>query len=150
MDDRIARHDQGFSLIELVVTVAVISVLAVGVTLVATRDKPVETDAEQFAGRYMMLRQLAVQGQERLGLAITPRSSQIFRRKGEDWQAEGREALWRERAVFRSLRPNAPANEPEIVFLSNGQTSPFEITFGRAPAITCASDGWTGVSCRKR
>lgn len=149
--DRRARGSDpaqaGFTLIELLVVVAVLAVLAVGASLAATRGARGTGDAAQFAQSYAAARALAVQGQDRRGLRITPRGHRVARRVDGAWTDTGREARWRGRVAFAPSGPVLDGEAPEIVFLPNGRTSAFSIRFGGSPGVRCSSDGWKGLSC---
>lgn len=142
-----ASGHAGFTLIELLVAVAVLAVLAVGASLAATRGTGGADDAQRFAQSYASARQLAVQGQERRGLAITPRGSRSTRYAEETWQDTAPEIRWRGRVAFAPQGARQPATLPEIVFLPNGRTSAFTIRFGGTGGQVCTSDGWTGLTC---
>lgn len=152
--DHVARNlgsdTAGFTLIELLVAVAVLAVLAVGASLAATRRSGSESDASRFAQSYAMARQLAVQGQARRGIDISPAASQPMAPGDGQWQRAGRETRWRAPVAFVAEGPAHPADWPEIVFLPNGRTSAFSIRFGHGAGTLCQSDGWTGLTCDAR
>ncbi len=144
---RTGSDTAGFTLIELLVAVAVLAVLAVGASLVASRGSAGSSDAQRFAADYASLRQLAVEGQQRRGLSLTPRGSRVARWTAQGWEETGREMRWRGRVAFAATGPVLPADHPEIVFLPDGRTNAFSIRFGGGAAVTCRSDGWTGLIC---
>jgi prepilin-type N-terminal cleavage/methylation domain-containing protein len=151
MDAELGRNQAGFTLIELLVATAVLAVLAVGASLAATRGDSGISDAQRFEQSYASARAFAVQGQARLGLRITPRSSQPARHTQDGWEDTGRETRWRGRVAFAAtgaaLSGALSAAAPQIVFLPNGRTNAFSIVFGGGAAVTCRSDGWTGLIC---
>jgi prepilin-type N-terminal cleavage/methylation domain-containing protein len=147
MDAELSRNEAGFTLIELLVATAVLAVLAVGASLAATRGHSGASDAQRFEQSYASARAFAVQGQARLGLRITPRSSQPARHTQDRWEDTGRETRWRGRVAFAPTGPALPGAAPQIVFLPNGRTNAFSIVFGGGAAVTCRSDGWTGLIC---
>ncbi len=57
-------------------------------------------------------------------------------------------------SVGLSFQPTSPDFSfgvppvPEVVFLPDGQSTPFEITFSALGRYqTCRSDGWSGLTC---
>lgn len=143
--------DAGVTLIELLVVVAVLSVLAVGVTLSAGRAGSAgQSDATAFQGQFEAARSLAVHSGQAYGLTLGPKGRRMERRVAGDWEILGPERRWQGRVGHNLRGPQPYEAGPDILFLSNGQTSAFDITFsgrGGATAIRCHSDGWTGIEC---
>lgn len=178
-----AQATAGFTLIELLIAVAVLAVLALGATLALPAGvSRAQSDMAQFQRQFQSMRQLAITGQHTRGLAVTPRDLRQARKTLEGWQLSDRALRWRGRVSLavhapapRARAPRAPERSrsgrtPEILFLANGRTSAFEITFqprsgqpqsdqnwsgqnrsgqnrsgGRL--TRCRSDGWTGLIC---
>lgn len=141
----------GFTLIELLVVIAVMSVLAVGAVLAAGRGGNTgESDAATFHKTYATLRALAVHSQQRQGLMVTPREHRRAQRIAGDWQVSGQPRSWRARVLFTSIGQQPGYEEPQLVFLPNGQTSAFSIIFsggGQGRRIRCFTDGWAELQC---
>lgn len=146
------RRDAGVTLIELLVVVAVLSVLAVGVTLTALRGQANAgvADARSFARAYDMARHLAVHGRQSQGLHITSTDWQPMRRTDQGWVPAAPARPWRGRAILSGRGGALDPGMPDIVVLATGQSSAFDLVFsargGRA-GPRCASDGWAGLAC---
>lgn len=136
----------GFTLIELLVCVAILAVLAVAASLALPRgSSPGSRDRALFQTQFEAARQLAVSGGQSRGLKITPQGLQLVQRGPEGWQDPGRLQRWQGRAGF-ARRGTVPApGAPQILFLANGRTSAFRLSF--ADGSACESDGWTGLRC---
>lgn len=153
------RADAGVSLIELLVVVAILSVLAVGVSLPLRQSAdPTRADARLFQSVYARSRAQAVHGGTLRGLQVDSRGLRLMQRVAADpaqppqWQLSDQPIRWQGRAVFRATGPSAAtltAPQPDILFLPNGQTSAFELrlTARRHAPVSCSGDGWSEVSC---
>jgi len=123
--------DAGVTLIELLVVVAIMSVLATGVTITALRPSPkaASSDHAWFERSFNTNRTLAIQGRTSRGLNVQPNGLVPVHMGKDGWVAS--------------------QGQPDIVFLSNGQTNPFDISFtsGQLQTLRCRSDGWTGLIC---
>ncbi|KPA19796.1 hypothetical protein shim_37550 [Shimia sp. SK013] len=145
--------DTGVTLIELLVVVAVMSVLAVGISLPLRKDTAgAPADAARFTSLIDRSQTLAIHGQTRRGLRVTPKGVSLMQQTSEGWETSENTIRWRGRASFLATGPAAtsrPLGAPDITFLPNGQTSAYEMRFfGRGTGYTlCQSDGWTGVTC---
>lgn len=140
-------RDAGFTLIELLVSVAIISVLSVGATLAVSRGGGAQqSDMALFQTRFETARQMAILGQQSMGLEISPDGLRGVAKDLTGWQKPGRLQRWRGRVSLsadQTAPPGVPA--PEIVLLANGQNNSFRIAFGSSGS--CESDGWTGLTC---
>ena len=145
----------GFTLIELLVVMAVLSVLAVGVTLSVTGRAPgAATDAARFRQSVAQQRAMAVAGRAMRGLQITPTGARLAR-VGPDgrWAVADTELAWAGRTSFQPLDPRrharaADAGAPAIVFLPDGRITGFTIRFwSDRSRIACRTDGWEALAC---
>ena len=146
-----APRAAGFTLIELVVVVAVLSVLAVGAGLVASRSGAAADagDLNRFRGQFETARARAIQGRQALGFEITARGFQSTRRTAEGWEPGAREQRWRGRVVFLQRSARRLPDAPDIVILPDGRTSAFSLSFsgGSQRGLRCTSDGYSGLIC---
>ncbi|MEM8848453.1 MAG: prepilin-type N-terminal cleavage/methylation domain-containing protein [Pseudomonadota bacterium] len=144
--------DAGFTLIELVAVVAVVAVLAVGVGLMAARPGAGRPDADLriFERMAETLSAQAVRGRQAHGLFVTSEGLRRAAMTTEGW-AVGKPILWRGGVVLRLRTQRRGPDSPHIIFLPNGETTAFTLSFdasdGRGPQ--CQSDGVTGVSCNR-
>lgn len=143
--------DAGVTLIELLVVVAVLSVLAVGVSLTAGRAGSAgQTDAASFQDQFNAAQSMAVHSGQTYGLTLSAKGRRMERRLAGTWQQLGPERRWQGRVGYSLRGPQPSQLAPDILFLTNGQTSAFDITFSGQPGgttIRCRSDGWTGLEC---
>ncbi len=142
---------RGFTLIELLVVIAVVSVLAVGAVLTAARDRSNgDNDAATFRMTYNSLRAMAVHSQRPQALFVTARGHRKAQRHAGEWQLSDHAISWRTRVVFSPIGHQTEYGVPQLIFLPNGQTSAFSVTFSgdsKAHAIRCAGNGWAEMQC---
>lgn len=156
MDPELTRashsQDVGFSLIEVLVVIAVMAVLATGVTITALRPSQDGANADHawFERSFETNRALAIQGRKSRGLNVRPQGLVPVQLSPDGWAATPSAHRWRGRVAINARRGlGAPAQQPDIVFLSNGQTNAFDISFStqQFETLRCRSDGWTGLKC---
>ncbi|MCP5074292.1 MAG: prepilin-type N-terminal cleavage/methylation domain-containing protein [Rhodobacteraceae bacterium] len=148
---------EGFSLVELVIVIAVLSTLTVAALLSLRIAAPgTSGDAKHLLTLFDNQRELAVHGQMQRGLDISQTGLSIWRKDGArlDWKALGGEHRWDNTAfttVFgRSSNPARGSYGPNIVFFTDGSTTVFEVAFVSGGDRTiCKSDGWTALTCAK-
>jgi len=152
--------ERGFSLLEMVVVVAVIATLSVGASLaIGTRGGT--PDAPRLAATYDALRDAALLGQEARGLRLVPGGWQVLlpgAGPAPGWRVSGGVQQFRSEARFEGARgPILPAPpedrppQPDIVFLPDGEVTPFEVVFVTEGAVTaCRSLGLAGLDCTAR
>ena len=148
MDGGLRSGDAGVSLLELMVSVAVMAILAVGVGLSTGAAVPgAERDAQRFQRTFDQSWALAIMARQEQGLEITPRGLTLSRRTPEGWDEARMLYDWRGQARLTSSSP-VPVGTPRIRLRADGGTSAFALSFsGGGTAWRCASDGWSRLSC---
>lgn len=149
----------GFSLLEVMIVVAVLSILSVAAGLSVGRSGPArEADADAFAASYAAGRLAAILSRHPQALALTDTGWTRLEPAPDlpgGWRAAGGEralaGAWRAGATGAALRSavaQAPA-QADIVFLPDGQTTPVDLRFiTRTGERRCSGDGWGVLECR--
>ena len=143
--DRRVNASAGFTLIELMIVIAVLALLTTTVSLSANRPRTaLATDAGRFLATHARLREQAVLSRQIMGLAVDADGYQRLRWNGETWQLLGKKARWRGAvAVLRPANRRAP-----LEFAPSGQATPVRLRFDQGGRVrVCASGGWDAVSC---
>ncbi len=137
------RGAAGFTLIELMIVVAVLALLTTTVSLSVSRPRAQGgTDWARFEAVHDRLRQEAVLSRQVLGLEVTTDGYRRLIRRDGDWQAVGEEIGWRGSAALL-----APFDGP-VVFGPSGQSTPVRLRFeGGDGARLCTGNGWVEVTC---
>lgn len=165
------RPQAGFTLVELLVVVSILSVLALGGTLAAGggfarfSDSP-RRMADRFAQAMNDARDRAVLGRRVVGVHPRPDGWLIVEPAGEGrWQPAARAVSGLATGAASGLRwqiagqpvlPGARADlsaPPLIRLLPDGRSTVFSAAFGSAfgpgrAAVVCRSDGWSAVVCQ--
>ncbi|PWJ15792.1 GspH/FimT family protein [Jannaschia seohaensis] len=151
MGGGVTGREAGFSLIELVVVVAVLSVVAVGAGLAVGRGSDGATaDAQRFARLVEVARASAVIGRQPEGLFVT--ATELRRAAWVDgaWQPSERGLRWRDDVLLRLETPRPGPAVPHLVFLPDGSGTAFEIAFAPQPTgrrARCRGDGAGPMRC---
>lgn len=146
----------GFSLLEMVVVVAVLAVLSVSVSFAVGRGAAGPgSDATRFADLFARLREAAVLSRHVQAIAVGQGGWQVMTRGDVGWTTTGRPGQFRSAARFEGATgplggPDiSPA--PDLYFLPDAQVTPFSVTFIAPGVITrCATDGWADLACSTR
>ena len=169
-----AQREAGFTLVELLVAIAVLAVLALGASLALPRGAPpTESDMALFQRQFEQMRQLAITGQSSRGLRITPQGLQLARRQASAqtalldspeahsakaseplprWHVSARQQRWQGRVQFISQNSagRAPigSGAPDIQLLADGRSSAFIIRFFPRSGSASTGTGAQRASCR--
>ena len=151
--------EHGFTLLEMVIVVAVIAVMSVTATFSVTQRNSGDSDVLRFGAAYDRLRDAAILGHSARGVALLPDGWQVLSpalpgAEAEGWKPNGRAQKFRGEVRFESANgpifPNEPDSKPapDLVFLSDGQVTRFEVSFiGNDTLTRCTSGGFAGLIC---
>ncbi len=140
----------GFTLIEVLIAVAVLAVLATGAGLAVSRGATrTASDAQTLQHVFLRERGLAIQGRSWRGVAVEPLGYRLARVSEGQWTLSDTRVSWRGRASTLLDGPAVLPGAHVIAFLPNGRTSAGHIDFTSrgGSAVRCTFDGWTGVTC---
>lgn len=161
---RISRPS-GFTLIELLIVIALVGILAG--TVILSLGSPVggsrQVDAHvtQLINRIELARRFALQRNREWGIDIDPEELRFLewdpyearwavQRKGPFKPIAALESLpFNLEAETGSSRPEARAEQPDVILFSSGETTPFTLWLGRdgdALARAIESDGLSPVT----
>lgn len=152
MDAGITPRDHGFTLIELMIVVAVLSLLTLTVTLGVNRPRTAQADDwTAFRDLHDRMREQAVTGDAVLGLSLSPDGFARLHRDAAGWVEDTPPSAWRGAVDIR--RPVDP--RPVVVFLPNGRSTPVRLAFAAAgpldgSGMVCESNGWEPLECAAR
>ncbi len=157
------RAAAGFSLIELVIVVTIVSVLALTVTLgfttegrlTGTRDATPARAAEALETAVSRARDLAILARTPSALRPTEEGWEVLRREAEGWRRIARGTLPEAREWRIGGRrhggplPAADDDTPPVRFLPDGRSTAFELRLGpRGDAHRCTVAGPETLECR--
>ena len=147
-------RDAGFTLIELMIVVTVLSILTVSVGLSMSFgrvERRVSDDAQRLQRYVTKLQENAIYSRRPRGLMLSARGWRVaqFNPQTRVWDTEGYGQDWQGAASVRlGYRSFGVARLPDVVFLPDGRSTPFEITLSYGGSFsTCKNDGWTGLIC---
>lgn len=144
--DRRLNQDRGFSLIELMIAVAVLAILSTTVVMSVSRPQSgSQSDLVRFQKAYERVRRDAIISREVTALAIRATGYQrlVWR---DGWQELGTSVNWKgEVSVLQPFDRDAP-----IEFTPSGQVTALRIQFLENDQTTmCVSDGWEPLKCNR-
>lgn len=156
---------RGFTLIELIVVVGIVSALALALGLATgplierNRAGSAAQAAAELEREIEAARAHAFHHRRTAGLMPQPRGWALMLRAedGEGWVPDGREGRLGEPVQWQingaaHMPPGEPAAEPPIRFLADGRATPFRVSFGGRGGgeQLCETDGTEPISCRAR
>jgi len=138
----------GFTLVELLVVVAIVAVLALALTIAigGTTERQLGNEAERFQALVRHACEQAELGGREIGVAIGAEGYAFLRLDGSEWRPLGgdelrprawraglRSTIERDGHVLELASPERPA--PQVVCFSSGELTPFVLTLalGDAP-----------------
>ncbi len=144
MDRRIGI-DAGFTLIELMIAVAVLALLTTTVSLSVNRPRTaMASDAVRFQALHARMREQAVLSRQILGLAVDGDGYQRLRWSEGEWRTVGDRGRWRGPvAVLAPFDRSAP-----LEFAPSGQATRLRLRFDGGGGRVCEGGGWVAVTCR--
>lgn len=150
------QTEAGFSLLELLVVIAVLAVLTVSIGLSASTGDPksrLADDADRLVSVFNQLQTAAVLSQTRKGLEITQNDWRVmhFNNIDGNWDGDERAIRWNGTASILVTTAKDTAFDPLIILMPDGRHTPFAVTFvNGGESRLCASDGWAGIQCRSK
>ncbi|MDA7426916.1 prepilin-type N-terminal cleavage/methylation domain-containing protein [Primorskyibacter aestuariivivens] len=156
--DSVARADAGFSLIELLVVVAILAVLAVSVQIAVPSGRLAHAeDRATLANLMKRQHQKAVFTGVSQGIALDRGALQPLRLAGDRWRTDGSPVSLQGAVVLRGDRPDpefdgaAGSWRPDILLSPNGDVNAFIAVFRKTGAgggvLNCDPDLLEGLSC---
>lgn len=145
------KDQGGFSLLELIVVITILSILTLGISLsVSGRSgaQSLEGDLAKFQRHFNDLRNLAIQGQRPRGLNFGAKGMRMasFDAAQGRWLMNTAPLPWAGSVVLVGV---APTDQPDIVILPDGRISAFELRFTfRDRTGACRIDGGQELACR--
>ena len=141
----------GFSLVELMIVVAVLSILSLGAVLaINLRDPRGSRDVAWLEQTFATARREAILTRREARFAISPTGVTRMAPGEGGWQPEGAESaldgLVTATAGYGALRDDL--GRVIIALLPDGRTSAFDLRLEAGRQVwTCAADGWGALAC---
>lgn len=160
------KANLGFTMIEILVVMVVVGLLAaLAITNLGggSEQRKLTSQVRELYVLMQTASDQAILNNQELGLSITEEGYRfmVFNELEERWQGQG-ERLFQERAFpplvsvtlfadddLPKMVSDEAAEQPDIVFYSSGETTPFELEFmlaqGEEQMISLISDGFSGI-----
>jgi general secretion pathway protein H len=154
-----ARASRGFTLIEVLVVVAIVGVIALIVTLGVTgnAERQVRREAERFAALVGQACEQAELGGREIGVVVGDGGYRFRLMSGDQWLDFPADGVLRARPWVGGLAVNllreghvvdlapTPDSAPQLVCFSSGERTPFALTLalGDAPRFRVVADELT-------
>lgn len=137
----------GFTLLEMLVALTIVSVLAVGAVLALGRAGDAEDrDMQALRTLWQDTWALAVTGQQGRGFDLTAEGLELWWQTAGGWQSQGLVHRWQGGGA-RFVGPLLPVSErPRLRIAVDGAATPFVIE-GVGRAWRCEGDGWRALTC---
>lgn len=134
----------GFSLVEMLVVVAILSVLSVGASLPLSRaGGSVTQDGAALAADVARLRQLAILSDRSHALILSQSGWTKQRRSADGWSGVGEPGMFS--TARAAVDPDAPVR---LILLPDGRMTPTDILLSDGNTVLeCRSDGAEVLTC---
>lgn len=147
------RADQGFSLVEVMIVVAMLAVLGVGATLaIGQRERAARTDVALIRDIIAQVRTEAVVARQPRQMRFDAATVSVWRPgPGNTW------ALGQNHSLSSSLDPEPGygaildgAGAMRVTFLPDRRSSAFAVRLDTGQGVwRCATDGWSPLECEE-
>jgi general secretion pathway protein H len=140
---------RGFTLLEMMLVMVILGLLAVTVSLALpdSARQRLDTDALRLKAQIALAMEQGIYRNRDYGLWVGDHAYRFFARDGENWLPQGRESRLEPYSLDADTRlrlsvwgepvgPDAAHPEPQILFLSDGQVSGFELRLSHASVPT--------------
>jgi prepilin-type N-terminal cleavage/methylation domain-containing protein len=136
--------ESGFSLVEMLVVVAIVSVLSVGASLPLSRvDGSATQDGAALVAEVARLRRLAALSDRPHALVVSQSGWTEQRRSADGWSGIGEPGMFR--TVRAAVDPDVPAR---LILLPDGRMTPADIRLSAGKTVLgCRTDGAAPLTC---
>ena len=162
---RVTRSDQGFTLIEILVVLLIVTILA-GLTVARlpaiANDADLDTEVRRLQLLLNMARSDAVMDSTEFGFRLNPRGYEFLSFRDDVQRWEKAAAPYHAREVEEDIKITLRADSeglqiagkqvPKLLILSSGEVTPFELTLqARAGGDqkTLTSDGYSEITLKQ-